>query len=103
LSPLAGFETMQWMNLPRTFRLMGVAIASCAFGVGPTSAQPTRDAVPDVSDKALITTQTPGLMATTQVRSVSFSHDEKEILFHSNKTGSSTSTAFRSRAVTRNS
>ena len=61
---------------------------------------------PDISDKALITKQTPAglkdapkearavkqytieqFMATTKVGGASFSHDEQSILFHSNKTG----------------
>jgi hypothetical protein len=99
---------MQSMNLLQTFRhrLPWVGAATCALGIATAAAQPTRERTPDVSNKALITTQTPAVqkpgakgarvpkqysieqfMATTKVGGASFSHDEKEILFHSNKSG----------------
>jgi dipeptidyl aminopeptidase/acylaminoacyl peptidase len=67
--------------------------------------KPSPEQKPDVSNKALITKQTPELkkkagepsgvkqytieqfMATTRLSGASFSSDEKSILFHSNKTG----------------
>jgi dipeptidyl aminopeptidase/acylaminoacyl peptidase len=79
------------------------------FGVGwllfvsEASAQrPSPERKPDVSNKSLITKQTPDskkkaaevkqytieqFMATTRIGGASFSLDEKSILFHSNKTG----------------
>src|ERR1700748_3314690 len=67
--------------------------------------KPSPERKPDVSNKALITKQTPQpkttaaqaqgvkqytieqFMATTRLGGASFSSDEKAILFHSNKTG----------------
>ena len=73
--------------------------------VTTATAQPTTERTPDVSNKALITKETPPLkdapkkgravkqytieqfMATTKVGGSAFTHDEQSILFHSNKTG----------------
>jgi dipeptidyl aminopeptidase/acylaminoacyl peptidase len=70
-----------------------------------TAQKPTAERKPDVSNKALITKQTPGpktkpaetaavkqytieqFMATTRLGGASFSSDENSILFHSNKSG----------------
>src|SRR5438046_305780 len=64
--------------------------------------KPSAERKPDVSNKALITKQTPvtkkdskgpkqytieQFMATTRIGGASFSSDEKSILFHSNKSG----------------
>ena len=85
---------------------MRVLILVAAVDVIPAEAQkPSPEQKPDVSNKALITKQTPDrkkkpaetgvarqytieqFMATTRLGGASFSADEKSILFHSNKTG----------------
>src|SRR6478672_1300048 len=91
---------------PRRSRVRAlVAGLSLALFVPTMSAQrPSPDQKPDVSNKALITKQTPvpkksagkaagkqytieQFMATVRLGGASFSSDEKSILFHSNKTG----------------
>src|SRR5436190_18297156 len=81
-------------------------IGSAAFFVADLYAQkPSPEQKPDVSNKSLITKQTPDpkkkaadtaavkqytieqFMATIRLGGGSFSSDEKSILFHSNKTG----------------
>jgi dipeptidyl aminopeptidase/acylaminoacyl peptidase len=85
------------------------ALGSALFLLSAHAQKPSPERKPDVSDKALITKQTPDLrknpspnpaetrtakqytieqfMATTRLGGASFSADEKSILFHSNKTG----------------
>src|SRR3954468_7774078 len=86
------------------------AILGSAVAISPVMAQkPSTDQKPDVSDKALITKQTPAptkssspqppeagavkqytieqFMGTTRIGGASFSSDEKSILFHNNKSG----------------
>lgn len=81
-------------------------VATFAFLITIVAAQkPAAERKPDVSNKALITKQTPDpkkkpaeatgvkqytieqFMATTRLGGASFSSDEKSILFHSNKSG----------------
>ena len=91
---------------PTKLSLTRVLILFAAVAATPAQAQkPTLEQKPDVSNKALIRTQTPDpkkktkeagaakqytieqFMATTRLGGASFSADEKSILFHSNKTG----------------
>ncbi|HEX8078395.1 MAG TPA: hypothetical protein VF511_11315, partial [Chthoniobacterales bacterium] len=84
-----------------------IATAGLIFMSQLRAQKPTPDQKPDVSNKALITRQTPTakkkpagpatrgvkqytieqFMATTRLGGASFSSDEKSILFHSNKSG----------------
>jgi dipeptidyl aminopeptidase/acylaminoacyl peptidase len=83
-----------------------LTVAGVAILISDLRAQkPSPEQKPDVSDKALITKQTPEtkkkttepgavkqytieqFMATTRIGGASFSSDEKSILFHSNKSG----------------
>jgi dipeptidyl aminopeptidase/acylaminoacyl peptidase len=82
---------------------LSIYIAVACLLVSHASAQkPSVEQKPDVSNKALITRQTPVVkkdskgpkqytieqfMATTRIGGAAFSSDEKSILFHSNKTG----------------
>lgn len=89
-------------------RLLLAAALSISTDVTTMHAQVREERRPDLSDKALITKQKPGgkekagkaearksvkqysieqFMATTKVGGASFTHDEKAVLFHSNKTG----------------
>ena len=102
---------MQHLTAPckkPTPRLL-LALALAMTIPATTDAQVRDQARPDVSDKALITEKKPGLdkaraakgrggdrvkqytieqfMDTTKVGGASFTHDEKSILFHSNKSG----------------
>jgi len=85
------------MNLIKFISLVLVVLVSEAFAQSPSP-----EGKPDVSNKALITKQTPivkkdtkgpkqytieQFMATTRIGGASFSSDEKSILFHSNKSG----------------
>jgi dipeptidyl aminopeptidase/acylaminoacyl peptidase len=91
---------------PTKFSLPRVLILIAACVAIPAEAQkPSPEQKPDVSNKALITKQSPDpkkksaetkgvkqytieqFMATTRIGGASFSTDEKSILFHSNKTG----------------
>ena len=104
------------MNTLPTFRALAVSrhllALAVVFSSGTSSlhaqARVREERRPDVSDKALVTKEKPNprkkldaqgksggavkqytieqFMATTQVGGASFSHDEKPILFHSNKT-----------------
>jgi dipeptidyl aminopeptidase/acylaminoacyl peptidase len=97
---------MNRSNLP----LLGVVILVVTVAVSSLTAQkPQEERKPDVSNKTLLTKQTPQpkakpsakpagaktvkqytieqFMATTRIGGGSFSSDEKSILFHSNKTG----------------
>jgi dipeptidyl aminopeptidase/acylaminoacyl peptidase len=90
---------------PHRFALIAVT-GSLTFLLSQLYAQkPSPDSKPDVSNKSLITKQTPDskqktadpkapkqytieqFMATIRLGGASFSSDEKSILFHSNKTG----------------
>jgi len=83
-------------------------LASAVLLAPVSKAQPTSERTPDVSNKALITTKPPEsrkdsaakpdpkavkqytieqFMGTTKIGGSSFSHDERSILFHSNKSG----------------
>jgi len=98
-------------TLGRAVSQLSLPVALCIVaGISTASAQkPTAERSPDVSDKALITKETPEakkeasrktpesmgakqytieqFMATTRIGGGSFSSDEKWILFHSNKSG----------------
>jgi len=85
--------------------LIGVVAAFAFLGTITSAQKPAAERKPDVSNKALITKQTPDpkkkpaetsavkqytieqFMATTRVGGASFSSDEQSILFHSNRTG----------------
>ena len=95
------------MQSKTPFRIaLPVGLACLPLLVTNIGAQkPSSDRKPDLSNKALITTQTPEpkkkssdkasgkqytieqFMATTRLGGASFSSDEKSILFHSNKSG----------------
>ncbi|HKP93071.1 MAG TPA: hypothetical protein VJS88_04175, partial [Chthoniobacterales bacterium] len=92
---------------PTNLSLLRVTILVAALAVSSGRAQkPQEERKPDVSNKALVTKQTPEtkkskpgeagavkqytieqFMATTRLGGASFSGDEKLILFHSNKSG----------------
>jgi len=93
----------------RAGKLLLAALLSISISVQTAAAQTREERRPDVSNKALITKEKktesktspektgPGrvvkqytieqFMDTTKVGGSSFSHDEREVLFHSNKTG----------------
>ncbi|MEY2572575.1 MAG: hypothetical protein QOJ87_788 [Verrucomicrobiota bacterium] len=96
------------MNFISTRRAVHIlfAVGLSAVSLSTLRAQrPSPESKPDVSNKSLITKQTPApkkkaaeagavkqytieqFMATTRIGGASFSSDEKSILFHSNKTG----------------
>ncbi|MFZ1218968.1 MAG: S9 family peptidase [Chthoniobacterales bacterium] len=100
----------KFLSLRRIAEPLLAAILCCAAAIPAAVAQKSSpDQKPDVSDKALITKQTPAarkssspqpagagavkqytieqFMATTRLGGASFSSDEKSILFHSNKSG----------------
>lgn len=92
---------------PTKLSYLSVLILVAAFAAAPLGAQkPTPEQKPDLSNKALITKQTPDpkkkksaetkavkqytieqFMGTIRLGGASFSSDEKSVLFHSNKTG----------------
>src|SRR2546423_5870973 len=89
----------------RRMALLGSALGTICLLSTLNAQKPAPERKPDVSDKALITKQTPDpkkkapetgaakqytieqFMGTTRLGGASFSSDEKLILFHSNKTG----------------
>src|SRR5256714_1337058 len=89
----------------RRMALLGSALGTICLLSNLNAQKPAPERKPDVSDKALITKQTPDpkkkapetgaakqytieqFMGTTRLGGASFSSDEKLILFHSNKTG----------------
>jgi dipeptidyl aminopeptidase/acylaminoacyl peptidase len=100
----------KFLSLRRIAEPLLAAILCCAAAIPAAVAQkPSPDQKPDVSDKALITKQTPTakkssspqpaeagavkqytieqFMGTTRIGGSSFSADEKSILFHTNKSG----------------
>ncbi len=108
---MTAFSFRTALNSSRVLIFLGVVgstLSALAQTVPPPQG-PRTEPRPDVSDKALITTQKPvspkdiapktdearavkqytieQFMDTTKIGGSAFSHDEKEVLFHSNKTG----------------
>src|SRR5256714_1792067 len=93
---------MHLINFASVGSLSIHALVGCLLVSTASAQKPSPERKPDVSNKALITKQTPEpkkdrkgpkqytieqFMATTRLGGASFSADEKSILFHSNKTG----------------
>src|SRR2546423_12173064 len=93
---------MHLINFASVGSLSIHALVGCLLVSTASAQKPSPERKPDVSNKALISKQTPErkkdrkgpkqytieqFMATTRLGGASFSSDEKSILFHSNKSG----------------